>query len=656
MLKIRTPHLLFSVLLGAIINSPLWATVVRMDFSLGEQAADPVYVELLDLEAPVTVANFLNYVESSDGDRRYDSTFIHRSITDFVVQGGGFAYDPALGDFGPASAPHIATDPPIVNEFDASRSNLRGTVAMAKLGDDPDSATSEWFFNLADNSANLDNQNGGFTVFARVLGNGMAVIDSIAALPIEDQGGAFTDIPLANHNPGDPVADANLVKLTRIEVVEPVQPSLLDYGLVPLGGASSDSILIQNLTEAPMAIDPIAPDALASPFSIDSESCSAAVLAPTQTCSIDISFRPLEAGRRQVSFTLLTDSDSFPSLTVSVTGTGAPQAPTLSLSLADSLDFGDIGPGDDRQLGITLSNNGIDPLTIRSVGFIGSGSENFSTTANCANLNFGESCTESLTFRAVAPGEPDVQLEIQSDDASAPRTLVPVLATASSDNDGIPDAIEAAAPNGGDGNRDGIADIIQSHVTSIPNINARYVTLETQPGIRIIDALGIENPSPDDTPRLGSGSLAFRHGFYLFTLVGVPVGGSATLTLYLPEGQSPSHYFKFGRLPGDFFLFPPRWYDFTFNGETGAEFQGNRVTLHFVDGGRGDNDQAANGRIVDPGGPAVASTTSSSSSGGGGGCTLSQSESGRANHAVDFIALLLCLLALQRSQRRHYAR
>jgi peptidyl-prolyl cis-trans isomerase A (cyclophilin A) len=48
-------------------------------------------------------------------------------------------------------------------------SNLRGTIAMAKLGGDPDSATSEFFFNLADNSENLDNQNGGFTVFAQVI-------------------------------------------------------------------------------------------------------------------------------------------------------------------------------------------------------------------------------------------------------------------------------------------------------------------------------------------------------------------------------------------------------------------------------------------------------------------------------------------------------
>ena len=69
---------------------------------------------------------------------------------------------------------------------------------MAKLGSDPNSATSEWFVNLGDNSGNLDNQNGGFTVFGRVLGSGMDIVDAISALPINDFGGAFTNTPTIN--------------------------------------------------------------------------------------------------------------------------------------------------------------------------------------------------------------------------------------------------------------------------------------------------------------------------------------------------------------------------------------------------------------------------------------------------------------------------
>jgi len=94
--------------------------------------------QLFDDLAPITVANFLNYV--NDGD--FDGTFIHRSVPGFVIQGGGFTYDPPTA---------VVGDPPIVNEFDpATMSNIRGTLAMAR-GTDLDSATSQWFINLVDN-------------------------------------------------------------------------------------------------------------------------------------------------------------------------------------------------------------------------------------------------------------------------------------------------------------------------------------------------------------------------------------------------------------------------------------------------------------------------------------------------------------------------
>ena len=177
-------------------------TYVRIETSLGS-----VDVELLDDEAPVTVANFMNYV--NDGD--YINSFFHRSLPGFVLQGGGFRFENNVYST-------VPTDASIVNEFDPSRSNVRGTLAMAKTANDPDSATSQWFFNLDDNSANLDTQNGGFTVFGRVIGPGMDVVDQIAALPtfnITNIHPVFTDVPL-NGYAGTYVPEDQLVFINDI--------------------------------------------------------------------------------------------------------------------------------------------------------------------------------------------------------------------------------------------------------------------------------------------------------------------------------------------------------------------------------------------------------------------------------------------------------
>jgi hypothetical protein len=76
-------------------------------------------------------------------------------------------------------------------------------------------------------------------------------------------------------------------------------------------------------------------------------------------------------------------------------------------------------------------------------------------------------------------------------------------------------------------------------------------------------------------------------------------GGSATLSLFLPPWERANTYYKFGPTPDD----PtPHWYEFLFDGTTGAEMLSDRIILHMVDGQRGDDDLTANGRILDPGG------------------------------------------------------
>lgn len=118
-------------------------------------------LELFDSEKPVTVGNFLRLVEAN----AYTNMFFHRLVPEFVIQGGGFFRSPSNTV---ENVPNFGT---ITNEFSVGplRSNVAGTIAMAKVGGDADSATSQFFINLADNSGNLDHQNGGYTVFGRVI-------------------------------------------------------------------------------------------------------------------------------------------------------------------------------------------------------------------------------------------------------------------------------------------------------------------------------------------------------------------------------------------------------------------------------------------------------------------------------------------------------
>jgi cyclophilin family peptidyl-prolyl cis-trans isomerase len=158
--------------------------VVCMETNLGD-----ICVRLFPEDAPKTVENFLRYVN----DGAYNNTIFHRLAKSAdksfaVAQAGGYSYFPA------ANIVAQKQYAPVVNEY--KRSNVRGTLAMAK-GSSADSATNQWFINLNDNSANLNNQNGGFTVFAEVIGSGMTVVDKIAALASYDARSFFNHADMA---------------------------------------------------------------------------------------------------------------------------------------------------------------------------------------------------------------------------------------------------------------------------------------------------------------------------------------------------------------------------------------------------------------------------------------------------------------------------
>jgi cyclophilin family peptidyl-prolyl cis-trans isomerase len=170
-------------------------TVVQFRSTVGD-----VDVELYDTEKPVTVENFLRYVVSGT----YANSFFHRAVHDFVIQGGGFGV--ANKGSNDASIVVLANRSPITNEFSVGPllTNGPGTIAMAKTSD-PNSATSQFFFNLTNNpSLDITTNSGGFTVFGRVVSGAetLTAWNSFFIGPPTNQnlivngGGAFSQLPV----------------------------------------------------------------------------------------------------------------------------------------------------------------------------------------------------------------------------------------------------------------------------------------------------------------------------------------------------------------------------------------------------------------------------------------------------------------------------
>ncbi len=206
-------------LAGVFTDPDITNSEVQINTNMGS-----IEVQLFDTTAPQTVANFFDYILNGS----YNNTIFHRLVSDFVIQAGGFTL--AGGNTPVLNA--INTLPDVPNEFGAS--NTAGTLAMAKLGSDPNSATSQFFINLADNASNLDSQNGGFTVFGKIVGqtSTTAVSDStvtkLAASTITDESqgdtsSAFTSVPLNN---GYVANDANFptdTKASDFDVIKSIQ-------------------------------------------------------------------------------------------------------------------------------------------------------------------------------------------------------------------------------------------------------------------------------------------------------------------------------------------------------------------------------------------------------------------------------------------------
>jgi len=198
-LKLNAPPLTLDLTSYFSIPS-VTGPIVQFNTILGSYNA-----ELYTSAAPINAANFLSYVNAGS----YTNSFIDRSVPGFVVQGG--SYDIVSG-----SIAAIPTSAPVVLEYNLP--NALGTLAAARTSV-LNSATSAWYINTVDNSTNLGPTNaGGYTVFGRILGTGMTVVNAIASLPVYNvNSGQFPNLPVYNYNStSGSLTTSNLVMVNSI--------------------------------------------------------------------------------------------------------------------------------------------------------------------------------------------------------------------------------------------------------------------------------------------------------------------------------------------------------------------------------------------------------------------------------------------------------
>ncbi|MBO6577208.1 MAG: tandem-95 repeat protein [Rhodothermales bacterium] len=236
-----------------------------------------------------------------------------------------------------------------------------------------------------------------------------------------------------------------------------------------------------------------------------------------------------------------------------------------------------------------------DPLSVLSIGQPSSG---------IATLN------PDWTVSYLAPADLDAQVEITyvlSDGSDTTQGIITVRVNGPGpDGDGIAGFVEAGAPNGGDGNGDGLPDAEQRNVASIPvatgDLTGQFLTLATEANLSFEQVLSDEIPDPENAPA----DAAFPVGLVSFTVSNLEVGQSTVVTVILPRGATVVSWYMYGPTSVN----PaPHWYEFDWDGKTGAVIHPEtasdppKVDLHFTDGLRGDHDLLANGIIVDPGVP-----------------------------------------------------
>jgi len=660
--------LLLSLLAGININAALADVVARISLQQGLQQ-DNVDIRLLEQAAPLSVANFLRYANGTTvNGGSYTNSIFHRSIDTFILQNGGLTFDPLVNDGSfsydavldeyPGGLQQIEADNPVDNEFKLS--NVRGTLAMAKLPGNPDSATSQWFFNLANNAANLDNQNGGFSVFARVIDDGMDVVDTIASIPVFDKlsiHSALQTLPLLDYTNLDPIVLDNLVRINSITPMFSISKDL-EFGLLLTGDSMQSIVTIENITSDDVVIGNIAStNALALPFSIpaDDDYCSNTTLEAMGNCDITVNYSPQQEAINQDGFNIEFITPLV-SLEYTVNGSAADVLSPDILNSHAELAFGvtqlfdsEIDPNGNFIV-LVITNVGNIELNITSVTADFDSALDIEFIDNCtakSPLPPNDACAIPVFFKPENIGELSGTLTIVSDDPDENPLVLPITGVAETDVDGILGSIEDAAPNNGDGNLDNIPDSAQNNVSSFLSLNNEYISLVTGSTNMLmgINVLSIEELDPLPLPL--AEDLNFSYGILDFDVDIQFPSGTAEVALILPKDVTVESYYMFGPTNEDS---NPHWYEFTFDEETGtgaiifndvtlssaidgSSIKRTIVRLFFKDGERGDADLLANGTIIDPGGPVIKNNSSSSG--------------GSLNSYLIFVLFLLPILRIQ---------
>lgn len=389
--------------LSELFSDPDSEQAVRMETSLGN-----IDILLYPNATPLTVANFLAYATGNPTNNRYDGVAFHRVYASGaidIIQGGAFK---------PASSPDqyqsVQAFPPVPNE--PGISNRTGTIAMAKLGGQPDSATHDFFFNRTDSHSPtdenaLDNQNGGFTVFGRVAGNGMSVVDQIASLPkgnysIYLDGESSSTGPYAGWPINSSEAPSSMDNSLNVLVNQVTEIPVLNFEVT--GNSNPTGVFASIEGESLVLSGPVSGES--SEITVRATDLDGNTVSQTFVVQIDDAYHPPEISSQPANASaalggaalLSVTADGSPALNYQWLKDGKP----LYGETGNSLSFDPAGYEDQGSYSVTVSNQG-GTVTSNSVTLTVTGAPVITRPPASLSRTYGYSATFSATAAGTGP-------------------------------------------------------------------------------------------------------------------------------------------------------------------------------------------------------------------------------------------------------------